>query len=65
MTKEQAKKEYEKIILDRNKKADLIIKEAKEKGVWKPGLDSNNHLFKEIDAEAKRQIELISSQIDN
>lgn len=64
MNKEQAKEEYIKIIKEANKKNDAIIKKAKEEGKWKAGLDSNKSLFKEVDNEAKRKIELLLSMID-
>ena len=53
MNKEQARKKYEKIIHDVNKKHEEIIKKAQANGTWMPGLDSNNYLFKEVDNEAK------------
>ena len=60
MTKEQAQKEYEKII----RKCEEIIKKAKADGTWLPGLDSNNYLFKEVDNEAKEKIKKLASLID-
>lgn len=33
-----------------------IIEDAKQKGVWKGGLDSNRELFTELDAEFARKI---------
>ena len=41
MNKEQAKKEYEKIIHEGNEKNMAIIEDAKKKGIWKQGLYSN------------------------
>lgn len=64
MNKEQAKEEYIKIIKEANKKHDVIIKKAKEEGKWRAGLDSNKSLFKEVDDEAKKKIELLISKID-
>ena len=64
MTKEQAQKEYEKIIHDVNKKHEEIIKKAQTNGTWLPGLDSNNYLFKEVDNEAKEKIKKLASLID-
>lgn len=64
MNKEQAKKEFEKIINDCNEKSDLITKEAKEKGIWKPGLDSNKELFIELHKETKKKIKELYEMID-
>ena len=64
MNKEQARKEYEKIIHDVNKKHEEIIKKAQANGTWLPGLDSNNYLFKEVDNEAKEKIKKLASLID-
>ena len=64
MNKEQAKKEYIKIIQNRNAKAEEIIAKAQKNGTWEKGLDSNNELFKEIDNEAKKKIELLKKLID-
>ena len=64
MTKEQAKKEYEKIIHDANKKVIAITEEAKKNGTWKPGLDSNTELFEEVNEETRKRVELLKSLID-
>ena len=64
MNKEQARKEYEKIIHDVNKKHEEIIKKAQANGSWLPGLDSNNYLFKEVNNEAKEKIKKLASLID-
>ena len=64
MTKEQAQKEYEKIIRETNDKCEENIKKTKADGTWLPGLDSNNYLFKEVDNEAKEKIKKLASLID-
>ena len=64
MNKEQARKEYEKIIHETNDKCEEIIKKAKADGTWLPSLDSNNYLFKEVDNEAKEKIKKLASLID-
>ena len=65
MNREEANIEAKKIFDDWQKKKREIEKEAKEKGIWnKWGLDSNNHLFKNIDAEAKQQLQQLVSYID-
>ena len=57
----EAKKIYEKW---RKDKEDIEVK-AKEDGTWeKLGLDSNNHLFKEVDEEAKAKLKVLESMID-
>lgn len=63
MNKEEARKEYIKIIQERNAKAEVIIAEAKKKGTWENGLDSNKALFKGIDEEAKRKIDSLKSKV--
>lgn len=65
MNKEEANKEAKKVFEDWQKKKEKIEKEAKQKGIWSNvGLDSNNHLFKKIDEEAKKKLEELSSLID-
>ena len=52
MNQEEANIEAKKIFDTWQKKKKEIEKDAKEKGRWnKGGLDSNNHLFKNIDEE--------------
>ena len=43
---------------------ELEIKEAQKNGTWAPGLDSNRHLFKEVDNEARKQLEELAKKID-
>lgn len=65
MTKEQAQDEYLKLL---NKKIDdeeKIMKDAKKKGIWKQGLDSNKELFAEINSEFNKKIEVLKSMIDD
>ena len=64
MNKEQARKEYEKIIHDVNTQHEEIIKKAQVNGTWLPGLDSNNYLFKEVNDQAKEKIKKLASLID-
>ncbi len=64
VTNDEAKKEIDKIFDDIIKKGDIIIKQAKQEGRWLPGLDSNRHLFDEIDAERDRRILEVIAQID-
>lgn len=62
MNKQEANREAKKIYENWQKKKQQIEKEAKEKGTWKNvGLDSNKHLFKKIDKEAKEKLEELAS----
>lgn len=65
MNKEQIQAEYLKLL---NKKIDdeeKIIEDAKKKGIWKEGLDSNRELFTELDAEFAKNVELLKSKLDS
>ena len=65
MNQEEANIEAKKIFDTWQKKKKEIEKDAKEKGRWnKRGLDSNNHLFKNIDEEAKQQLKQLNSRIN-
>lgn len=64
MNKAQADIEAKKIFEERNRKADEIMKKAKEDGTWQMGLDSNNGLFKELDKETKEKLKVLASMID-
>lgn len=65
MNKTEANREAKNIYKKWQQMREQIEKEAKENGTWKnAGLDSNNHLFESIDAEAKEKIKNLSSLID-
>ena len=64
MNKEQAKKEYDKIIREANEKTISIMEEAKKNGTWKQGLDSNKELFAKHNEETKNKIKSLISMID-
>lgn len=64
MTKEQAKIEFIKIIDERNKQAESIIKDAQKNGTWKMGLDANRGLFAELDKKTIEKIGKLKSMID-
>lgn len=65
MNKETANKEAKKIFTEWAKKKEKIEEQAKKDGEWKTtGLDSNNHLFKKIDEEAKKKLKLLETMID-
>ena len=62
MNREQAQAEYLELL---NKKVDeekKIIEEAKQKGTWKDGLDSNRELFAALDAEYAKKIEELKAR---
>lgn len=64
MNKKEADKKAIEIFKERNKKADEIIKKAKDEGTWKSGLDTNRELFKELDKEYFAKIQELAKQID-
>ena len=65
MNREEANKEAKKIYEEWCAKAEQIEKEAKEKGIWqKYGLDANNYLFKENNAEAKEKLKKLRELIE-
>lgn len=65
MNRVEANKEAKKIFEKWCKDKEKIEKEAKENGTWQTvGLDSNNHLFKELDNEVKEKLEMLNSMID-
>lgn len=49
--------EYLELLNKKLNKEEKIIEDAKQKGVWKPGLDSNRELFIEIEREFTEKIE--------
>ena len=64
MTKEEAKIEFYKILDEQNEKKDIIIAEAKKKGTWLMGLDSNKGLFVDVENETKEKIRLLVNRIE-
>lgn len=65
MNKDEANKKARKIYEEWQKKREQIMTEAKENGTWENvGLDSNNHLFKSVDDEAKEKLEKLSELVD-
>lgn len=65
MTREQANQEAAKLFKELSIQHDEIMKQAKKKGTWKQGLDSNRELFVEVDNEAKEKLRLLKSMIDD
>ncbi len=65
MNKAEANKEAEKIYDQWCKDQDEIKRKAQENGTWsKYGLDSNNHLFKELNNEVKEKLKALAAMID-
>ena len=66
MNKAEANEKAKQVFEEWAKKKAEIAKKAKEDGTWNEyGLDSNNHLFKDIDKEAKERLKSIKEQINN
>ena len=62
MNKDDIDKEAKKIFEQWYAKRNQVEQEAKENGIWKDsGFDSNNHLFKDIDDEAKEKLKALKS----
>lgn len=64
MTKKEADEEARKIIAKRNRKAERIIKKAKDDGIWKPGLDTNQELLRDLDKEIWNELQELANNID-
>ena len=65
MNKNEANNEAKKIFEEWKKKRDEIEEEAKNRRIWQNvGLDSNNHLFKELNRITKGKLEKLKSMID-
>ncbi len=65
MNKNEANNEAKKIFEEWKKNRDEIEEEAKNRGIWQNvGLDSNNHLFKELNRITKGKLEKLKSMID-
>ena len=62
MTKEEANIKGREIFEEYRSKRKEIEQKAKEEGRWsKGGLDSNAHLFKELEEQTKRKLEKLNS----
>ena len=64
MTKKEADEEARKIIAKRNRKAERIIEKAKDDGIWKPGLDTNQELLRDLDKEIWNELQELANSID-
>jgi len=60
----EANKKMHELFRELNVKEDEIIKEAEANGIWKPGLDSNRDLFKEVEKEYFEKIFDLKNQVD-
>ena len=64
MNETEANKKAKQVFEEWKKECEEIRKKAKEDGVWNShGLDSNNHLFKEVNQKAKERLEKINNNI--
>ena len=64
MTKKEADEDARKIIAKRNRKAERIIKKAKDDGIWEPGLDTNQELLRDLDKEIWNELQELANSID-
>lgn len=62
--KKEADEEARKIIAKRNRKAERIIQKAKDDGIWKPGLDTNQELLRDLDKEIWNELQELANSID-
>lgn len=65
MNKAEANKKAKEVFDKWIEEKEAIEKKAKTDGTWNEvGLDSNNHLFKEVDKKAIEKLDKIKSMID-
>lgn len=64
MTRAEANEKGKQILKEVNKQCDRIREEAQANGTWQMGLDSNNHLFKEVHKKAIEKLKKIEEMID-
>lgn len=65
MNKAEANEKAKEVFEEWAKEKAAIEKKAKADGVWnETGLDTNNHLFKNVDKKAKEKLDKIRSMID-
>ena len=56
MNREQAQAEYLDLLNKKLDEEEKIIEDAKKRGIWKDGLDTNRERFKDLDVEFSRKI---------
>ena len=64
MTKIEADIKAKEIFEEISKECDEIMEKAKAEGQWRPGLDSNNYLFKEVHERGRKRLEELAAMID-
>lgn len=64
MTKKEADQKAIEIFREWGRKADEIQAHAIKNGEWVPGLDSDRHLFAELDCEMKKRLKELVDMID-
>ena len=64
MTREEIQKEYLKLLDENVRENQKIAKNAKENGLWKPGLDANRDLFAESNRRFKKKIDELKNMLD-
>ncbi len=64
MDRQQAEQEYRNLLAEWTKEEDEIVEQAKREGIWKPGLDSNRELFKDIADKYKKKIQELKDSLD-
>lgn len=65
MNKEEANRKAKAIFEKWKKEKDRIEKEAKANGIWNyTGLDTNNYLFKELEAKTKEELRELNEQVE-
>lgn len=66
MNKTEANKKAKEVFEEWAKEKEAIEKKAKADGIWnEAGLDTNNHLFKEVDEKAKRKLEKLKAMVND
>lgn len=64
MTREQIDQEYRRLLREHNRECENIMREAKEAGIWEPGLDGNRELFVEATEKFQRRIQELKDSLD-
>lgn len=64
MTREQIEQEYRRLFKEHVEEREKIMREAKEAGILKPGLDTNRELFVEATERFQRRIQELKDSLD-
>lgn len=62
MNREQVQAEYLDLLNKKLDEEEKIIEDAKKRGIWKDGLDTNRELFKDLDVEFSRKIKELKTK---